>query len=329
MPSAPAIPEDKKKRDQDKDSSFSARETTQRPTSAPPDLDTELSPKLHTFFPEPINTPALFSHIQIVFRDAQDHVVEHFPKQNQEFDCRLQLPEDQFILREVITPAPVAAAHEAEGKPAVMGLDDESGTLCTSFPFTPREIVLRSLFTFDDGSLYIVFYVTPDFTIKPLQKQNGFFSSMRLRSYLKDTLLAEKRPYDTMHVLIPRQIINIKWTPVVILKIFRKIRISEYHELRQMYYQYSREWNWTGQKEGGTVERPPAGSLVDIKFDYLTRVRAVLQRFSKGGLKESWKSEVLQSRKSDQERDEEADMQTGVEPIAEIEAAMLQVELSI
>lgn len=338
MPSAPAIPEDKKKKKAGSKGDSQDQESQQRPRSAPPAIPTldtisyESEPsrmRIHTFFPEPINTPALFNHIQIVFRDVNDNVVEHFPKQNQEFDCRLQLSYDQFILREVIAPAPIAKANRANGKAAVPGLNDDPGTLCTSFPFTPAEVVLRNMYTFDDGSLYLVFFFPPNFTIKPQQKQNGFFSSMRLRSFLKDLLLVDSRPYDTMHVLIPRQFINIKWTPIVLLKVFRKIRISEYHDLRQIYQQYSREWNWTGQKEGGTVERPPAGRLIDIKFDYLTRYHAVMQRFAKDGLRRNWRNEVLQFMKTEKERNLEANMQTGGEPIAEIEAAMLQVELSM
>ncbi|KAI5291699.1 hypothetical protein KEM54_001669 [Ascosphaera aggregata] len=336
MPSAPLFPQDIRGQTLPALPDLPALDTTKRPASAPPDipaldeLRTEYDSKgrrIRLFFPEPTDTPALFHNIQVVFRGPEDNVVEHFPRHNQEFDCQLQPSKEQFVLREVITPQEVAEASKADEKPA-NGLD-ETGSLTTSFPFTAANVLLRSLHTFEDGSLYLVFHIGPAFCIKPLQKQNGFFSSMRSRSPLKDRLTAEGKPYDTMHVLIPRQLIDPKWTSIVLLKVFRRLRNSDFHKLRQMYQQYARTWNWSGQKEGGTVERPPSNASVDIKCNYLERYRGVLHHFAKGGMKESWRQEVLRFGKSEQERIQEAGMPTRPESLAEIQAAMLQVELGI
>ncbi|KAI5310302.1 hypothetical protein KEM55_008773, partial [Ascosphaera atra] len=302
--------------------------------------------------PEPIETPALFEVIQLIFRDAEGNVVVQMPVEHQEFDARLDAARETLTVEESV----ILLSMSAEPKKQ-RSTDVES--LVTAFEFTPGDIELRALHAFEDGALYAVFGIAQG-KGKEEEKgllgkakatmQDGFYAGLMLSSPLRDMLMpasevtsegrgevgsgetqGTKYKFDSMHLLVPRHLLNTRWTAMSLLKTFHRIDTLEFQNLRESYGVYSRIWGWNGQKERGDLGGLITHAMVSVKQDYLRRFHDAIKRFGgdEKAMKEEWRQQVSKFVKPECIREREAgNLQSGG-ALAEIEASNIHVDLDV
>ncbi|KAI5287391.1 hypothetical protein KEM52_001609, partial [Ascosphaera acerosa] len=300
----------------------------------------------------------------LLFRDAGGRLIAHFPWRDQDLAAHLVATAESLVLEETVhlrqgSADGTSAPRSGGGSGGASVPSTQTESLRTTFPLTPDNVQLQSLTVLRDGSPYLIFTrplasdaTSAAGTIRPAQTQAGFFSSMRLRSHLQDVLhcptaaqqqrrhqhellrllhgahaLARRRPgWPTMHLLIPRQMLDVRWTPLVLLRMFRRISAVEFAELKGLFREYARLWRWDGRREGFVAvgaaidetgeagvtrvssdastraRRHPSTSAVRVKRDFLEQTHAVLEQFAvDGGLSEQWQSEVMSRQASRQD----------------------------